>query len=89
MFQAVECGQPPDIPHGMYTLNNDEASYACDPGYRMSSHVETLKCDVYGNWGTQIPICEGNLFLIPVHTWTFSASFELLNRCVIRNMVRC
>lgn len=66
----VDCGSPPNIDYGRYSLKNDTtvgsiAEYSCVEDYWLNGEAK-LKCTREGKWSSDAPSCErrSNLFLL-------------------------
>ena len=64
-FTAIDCGNPPDVANGAYTLSDGTvlgsvATYSCNSGYTLARPAaNSLTCRPSGNWGGTVPRCRG------------------------------
>lgn len=60
----MDCGEPPEIPNGHFTLASNVTYYGtavlyeCDPHYEIDGHARRL-CLENGTWSSETPTCKG------------------------------
>ena len=62
ILSAVDCGSPPDLPHGNVTFQDtiygNVAVYECDMGFRLMGQSNRT-CLASGLWSTEVILCVG------------------------------
>ena len=63
--QEVDCGTPPDVADGTYTLSDGTkqgsvATYSCNTGYKLKRNNQNKQtCTASGDWSGTLPQCVG------------------------------
>ncbi len=67
VFSVINCGPPPKHAHTSQIVNGTTfgkyTRYTCNPGYRLSSGSEEIRCNSNGLWDTNLPYCRGKASL--------------------------